>query len=574
MDSIAALKEFLKTGFRGDVDDSPAALDKASHDASLLEVRPKVVLFPKDADDIKAVVHFVRVNKDAYPDLSITVRSAGSCMAGGPLNDSIILDVTRYMRGIIELKKNDGANESAAFSPDFGGSATVLPGTFYRDFEPEAAKLGLILPCYTASKNLNTIGGMVGNNSAGEKTLRYGKTEDFILSLKIILEDGNEYVVRPLDKEEFKDKLSTPGYEGDLYRKIWQIVSENADLLARAKPKVSKNSAGYYLWNVWNQTGGKDGQGVFDLCRLIVGSEGTLGIVTEVTIRLVPIKPISKLFVIFMPTLDRLGEVVRDVVAFKPESFESYDDSTMKLAVKFLPSLLKTMKLNFLRLLWSFIPEGFMAITGGFPKIVLLVEFCGDNAGAIDKEMSALEDKLRPYGFKTRRAKNAFDSEKYWTIRRESFNLLRKHVKGKRTAPFIDDIIVPPETMPEFLPKMRAILDDYKLMYTIAGHAGNGNFHIIPLMDMHDPQSYAANVKAIGEVSDKVYDLVLSYGGSITAEHNDGIVRTPYLIKQYGPEVIALFKQAKDAFDPRDIFNPGKKVGDTKKFMLEHIARG
>ncbi|HEU5114185.1 MAG TPA: FAD-binding oxidoreductase [Candidatus Paceibacterota bacterium] len=556
MNSISALKDFLKENFKGDIDDSDASLTRFSHDASLLEVKPKVVLFPKDANDIKAVVRFVRENKEKYPDLSVTVRSAGSDMSGGPLNDSVILDVTKYLHGILNLSKaTDGK----------GGEATVLPGTFYRDFEPEAAKLGLFLPCYTASKNLNTLGGMVGNNSAGEKTLRYGKMENFVKELKVVFSDGNEYVVRPLAKADLDKKISQNDFEGSVYREIWDIVTKNSRELTFAKPKVSKNSAGYYLWNVWNPE-----TEVFDLTRLIVGSQGTLGIVTELTIRLMPIKPLSKLFVIFMPSLDKLGEIVRDIVAFKPESFESYDDSTMALAVKFMPDMIKTMRLhNFARLIWSFRPEAWMALSGGFPKLVLLVEFSGDDEKEIDATIDALEMKIRHYGFKMRRAKNEFDSEKYWTIRRESFNLLRQHVKGRRTAPFVDDIIVPPETMPDFLPKMRKILDDYKLLYTIAGHAGNGNFHIIPLMDMRDP----ANVKAIGEVSDKVYDLVLSYGGSITAEHNDGIIRTPYLSKQFGSDIVALFEKAKNAFDPVHILNPGKKVGGTKEYMMAHLVR-
>lgn len=548
MDSITALKTFLKDNFKGDIEDSSAALTAFSHDASLLEVRPQIVLFPKNATDIKAVVHFVRINKTAYPDLSVTVRSAGTCMSGGPLNDSIILDVTRYMHGIKELTSE---------------YARVLPGTFYRDFEPEAAKLGVLLPCYTASKNLNTIGGMVGNNSAGEKTLKYGKTEDYILELSVIFSDGNEYIVKPLDKEGLKEKLSQEDFEGEVYRKVWDMVSKNKDLLADAKPKVSKNSAGYYLWNVW------DGE-IFDMTKLIVGSQGTLGIVTDIKIRLVPIQKLSKLFVIFMPEISRLGEIVNDILPFKPESLESYDDSTMALAVKFLPSMLKTMKLNFFRLMWSFIPEGFMALFGGFPKLVLLVEFSGDTDAEIYDTMSALEAKIKHYGFKMRRAKNEFDSEKYWTIRHESFNLLRQHVKGRRTAPFIDDVIVPPSTMPEFLPKMRKILDDYKLLYTIAGHAGNGNFHIIPLMDMKDPR----NVSIIDEVSDKVYDLVLSFKGSLTAEHNDGIIRTPYLSKMFDSDIITLFTETKSAFDPSCILNPGKKVGATKEYMLKHLISG
>ncbi len=548
MDSIAALKSFLALNFRGDIDSSPETLSKFSHDASLLEVRPKAVLFPKDAEDVKTAVRFVSQNKAKYPDLSLTVRAAGTCMTGGPLNDSIILDITRYMQGILSLHREQ---------------ATVLPGTFYRDFEPQATKLGVMLPCYTASKNINTIGGMVGNNSAGEKTLLYGQMEKYVKELKVVFEDGNQYIVKPLSKPELDGKMRQEDFEGGLYRKIWNIVSKNEALLAEARPKVSKNSAGYYLWNVW------DGSS-FDLTRLIVGSQGTLGIVTEITMRLVPIKPVSRLFVVFMPEISRLGDIVNDILEFGPESLESYDDNTMSLAVKFLPDLVRNMKLwNFLRLAVRFIPEAFMVMTGGMPKLVLLVELTGENNAEVDRLVDSLEDKMRPYGFKTRRARGGPDSEKYWTVRRESFNLLRRHVTGRRTAPFVDDVIVPPRVMPEFLPKMRAILDKHGLSYTIAGHAGNGNFHIIPLMDMKDEK----NIKIIDEVSDEVYDLVLSFGGSITAEHNDGVVRTPYLKKMFGGKVVALFEETKEAFDPLYMFNPGKKVGGTKKYMMEHIAR-
>ncbi|MEK7163382.1 MAG: FAD-binding oxidoreductase [Patescibacteria group bacterium] len=552
MDSITALKNHLANNFKGDVDDGDDTLEKFSHDAGLFLVRPKIVLFPKDAEDVKTVVLFVRENKKKYPELSVTVRAAGSCMVGGPLNDSIILDITRHMRGIKALSKTV-----------LGGQATVLPGTFYRDFEPEAAKLGLMLPCYTASKNMNTIGGMVGNNSAGEKTLHYGQMEKYINSLKIVFEDGNEYTVKPLSKTELDEKIAKRDFEGKMYKKIWDMVSENGKTFSEARPKVSKNSAGYYLWNVW------DGK-TFDLARLLVGSQGTLGIVTEITMRLVPIKPVSRLFVIFMPDISRLGDIVNDILEFHPESLESYDDSTMNLAVKFLPGLIRNMKLwNFLRLAFRFMPEVLMVLAGGMPKLVLLVEFSGETDAGINQTILRLEKKISHYGFKTRRARDELDSEKYWTIRRESFNLLRRHMTGRRTAPFVDDVIVPPHAMSDFLPKMRKILDDYKLLYTIAGHAGDGNFHIIPLMDMGDER----NIKIIDEVSDKVYDLVLSYGGSITAEHNDGIIRTPYLQKMFKPEIIALFRQTKNIFDPANIFNPGKKVGGTKEYMMKHIAR-
>ncbi len=541
------LREEIKKIFKGDVADDAATLNTYSRDASLFEVKPQLVVFPKDAEDIKNLVKFISEKKPGDRTLSLTPRAAGSCMSGGPLNESIIIDVMRYMHGIKSLNKQ---------------RAVVLPGTFYRDFEVETLKLGVILPCYTASKNLNAIGGMVGNNSAGEKTLQYGKMEDYIESLKVIFTDGNEYVVKPLNKKELEAKMAQGDFEGNLYKVVYELIEKNKGAIMSAKPVVSKNSAGYYLWNVW------DGE-IFDLTRLIVGSQGTLGVVTEVTLRLVPVKKTSKLFVIFMPNIKELGKIVNEILETHPESIESYDDSTMKLAIKFMPQMMKTMKSNFIKLIFSFIPEFFMMLTGGIPKLVLLVEFAGDDSKLIDKQLDALKKKVAHFKFKTRSIHSVSEAEKYWTIRRESFNLLRSHVHGLRTAPFVDDVVVRPEFLPEFLPKMRAVLDEYKLLYTIAGHAGNGNFHIIPLMDM----KIQRNREIIAEVSDRIYNLVIKYHGSITGEHNDGIVRTPYLRKMFGPHIVELFAQTKRIFDPQNIFNPGKKVGDTVDYMESHIAK-
>ena len=207
-------------------------------------------------------------------------------------------------------------------------------------------------------------------------------------------------------------------------------------------------------------------------------------------------------------------------------------------------------------------------ITGGFPKLILLVEFAGIDEADVEKQCRELKNKISNFNIKTHITKSESEANKYWDIRRESFNLLRKHVSGKRTAPFIDDIIVRPEFLPKFIPELNKILDTYDITYTIAGHAGDGNFHIIPLMDF----SRTDISKIILELGEKVYSLVLSYGGSITAEHNDGIIRTPYLEKMYGEKMYDIFKQVKNIFDPKNILNPGKKVGGTKEYLVSHIA--
>lgn len=544
------MKESIQKFFSGEVMDDEATLKLYSHDASLFEVKPKLVVFPKDSNDIQNLVKWVseqKVSNLAGRTFSITIRAAGSCMAGGPLGESIIVDVMKHMNHVGEIKQ---------------AGTSVEPGVFYRDFEPLTLEKSLILPCYTASKNLNALGGMIGNNSAGEKTLRYGKMENYVPESKVVFSDGNEYTVTPLLKPELDFKMRQGDFEGNIYKNLYELIESNKRIIEDARPRVSKNSAGYYLWNVW------DGK-TFDLNKLIVGSQGTLGLVTEAKIKLVKVEPVSKLFVIFLKDLSHLAELVNEILPTNPDSVETFDDATLKLAFRFFPEMLRTMKAkNFFKMIFSFIPEAMMILTGGIPKLIVLVEYTGSNEAEVDRKIVDLEKKISHFGFKMRRPKSVEESEKYWTIRRESFNLLRKHIHGSRTAPFVDDVVVRHEDMPEFLPKMRAILDAYKLVYTIAGHAGNGNFHIIPIMNMHDRH----NVEVIKEVGEKIYSLVAEYHGSITGEHNDGIVRTPYLDKMYSPEILELFKKTKEIFDPQNIFNPGKKVGGTLEYLENHIA--
>ncbi|MFZ2621331.1 MAG: FAD-binding oxidoreductase [Minisyncoccia bacterium] len=540
----------LKPDFEGDIDTSPETLKKFSRDASLFEIIPQVVLCPKHSKDVQTAVKWVNKNKSEYPDLSITARSAGTDMTGGPLNQSIIMDFTRYMNKIGEVTKE---------------YATVQPGCFYRDFDLKTRERGSIMPAYTASREICAVGGMVANNSGGEKSIKYGKVENYMRRIKIVLSDGNEYTVKPLTDSEIKEKVSSQGFESELYKKLYDLIKSNYDEIMSAKPDVTKNSSGYYLWNVYDKN-----TGTFDLCRLIVGSQGTLGIITEITWNLVPTPTNSNLLAIFLPSLDHISELVNEILPFKPESLETYDDYSMILAVKFFFDFFK--QLGFfgaIKLGFQFIPETLMLLTGGMPKLILLVECTGTSKDAVEKQLENIENHIKKFNFKMHIAKSVSEANKYWKIRHESFNLLRKHVHNKRTAPFIDDIIVKPQYLPEFLPKIRKLLDEYKLDYTIQGHLGNGNFHIIPLMDLNSLFS----ADTILELSKKVYDLVKEYHGSNSAEHNDGIIRTPYLENQFGSNITELFRETKDIFDPQNIFNPGKKVGgtfeDIKKWIMK-----
>lgn len=547
------MKENLQsTGFTGELDDSSEAKELYSHDASMFEIVPEVVAKPHTAEDVARLVRYVAENKAQNPKLSLTARSAGTDMSGAAINDSIIVDFNAHLNQMIHID---------------GKTATTQPGMFFRDFDLETIKFNTMLPSYPASRDLCTVGGMVNNNSGGEKSLEFGKTDKYVPELKFIFADGIERVVKPLNKAQLAAKMGQGDFEGRVYRDLYELIEANYDKIQAARPKVSKDSTGYHLWNVWNRE-----TEIFDLTQAIIGAQGTLGFVTETTFSLVERPAHSGLLVLFLRDIDGLGELIKTVVAHKPATFEGFDDATLLLAIKFLPSFLSFLgPVKFIHLLFTLIPEGFQMLKG-IPKLVLMVEFTGATEEEVREKIKALHRDLKP--FKARYEINGFEedptegsSEKFWILRRRSFQLLRSKVKDKHTAPFIDDFIINPEHLPEFLPQIRTIIKKYKLFATIAGHMGDGNFHIIPLMKLEDPNDRAKLEPAMKEVN----NLVLKYGGSLSGEHNDGLVRGPWLEAQYGTEIVDLFKKTKDIFDPAHIFNPNKKAHATWEYSFSHV---
>ncbi|HVV67194.1 MAG TPA: FAD-binding oxidoreductase [Candidatus Saccharimonadales bacterium] len=541
-------------GFRGEMDDSADTLDLYSHDASMFELRPELIVAPKDAKDVERLVKTVAEKKKSRPSLSLTARSAGTDMSGGAINESIIVDFRKHFTQIENITST---------------SAHAQPGVLYREFEPQTLKHGALMPTYPASRDLASIGGMVNNNSGGEKSLEFGKTEDFVTELRFVFADGIERTVKPLNKTELDKKMRQKDFEGQVYKGLYELVENHYDKIKAAKPHVTKNSTGYNLWDVWNRE-----TGVFDLTKLIVGAQGTLGFVTDIHFRLVPARPHSGLLVLFMKDIDDLGEVIPKVLESKPATFESFDDATMWLGIKFLPSFHKMLGWGgVVKLLLSLAPSGLrMHAWRGIPKLVLMVEFNGESEEEVREKVRALHRQLK--GHRARYEINGFEedptegkSEKFWLMRRYSFQLLRSKVKDKHTAPFIDDLVVPPQYLTQFLPKLRKIIKKYDLFATIAGHMGDGNFHIIPLMKLEDP----VDRKKILPAMKAVNTLVLKYHGSLSGEHNDGLVRGPWLEQMYGKDVLKIFQEAKHIMDPQGIFNPHKKANADWEFSFGHI---
>src|SRR3989338_6875308 len=292
-----SLADDLRKVVRGEVDDTPAALDKSSRDAGLFRVVPKVVVRPADAHDICSVVRFINEKKRTpKTDISITARSGGTDMSGGPLSDSIVLDMTAHINKLLEL----GVEE-----------AIVEPGMYFRDFDKETKKKNLELPSYTASREINTVGGMVANDSGGEKNLKYGKTARYVDGLEVVLADGQVHTLKNLQGDELTKKLAEQSYEGDIYRRVSALVGTpaHAVVIKAAKPQVEKNSSGYALWDIGDPSTSLRAGGTpsLNLARLMVGSQGTLGIITKIHFKLVHPKPYSSMVVLFVKNLSQLG---------------------------------------------------------------------------------------------------------------------------------------------------------------------------------------------------------------------------------------------------------------------------
>ncbi len=534
---------------KGDIDTSDASREFYSHDASLFELVPEAVVFPKNADDIKAVVQFVRENKKQHPTLSVTARARGTDMSGAAINDSLILDTSKYMTKVWDVTAE---------------SARTEPGAMYKDFELETLKYGSILPSYPASRDLAGMGGIVNNNSGGEKSLQFGKTDRYVREMKMVLSDGNEYVVKPLNRKQLNEKMDKDTFEGRLYRDTFHLLDQNYDEIKAAAPKVSKDSTGYHLWNVWDRD-----EGVFDLTKLFVGAQGTLGIMTEAKIGLVHKPEHSGTLVCYLRDIDNLGKLIPAVLEHQPATFECFDDNTLWLSFKFIFAFIKRLGfMTWLIMCLQLIPDG-LALLRGFPKMVLLIEFTGETEEEVRARIhTARKDLGSRFKFSyMEEDATEFESRKFWLMRRESFNLLRSKVKEKHTAPFIDDLIVPPARLSEFLPKLRKIIKKYDLMATIAGHLGDGNFHVIPLMKIEDPKERAKFKPAMTEVN----TLVIKYGGSVSGEHNDGMIRGPWLKEMYSPSVLGYMKEIKHLYDPLNIFNPHKKTDAKWDYSFRHI---
>src|SRR3989344_1111409 len=542
-------KLLRESGFKVVVSSAAELLEKYSTDESIFHIKPQIVLQPEDKRSVEIAVAVLGKETKRFPSLSLTPRAAGTGLGGGSLTDSIVIDIAAHLNKIIEIKEKDGF-----------AYITCEPGTPWREAEALLKTKGYYLPSYPASKQICTIGGAVANNAAGPDSLRYGHTADSVESLDVILQDGHTYTIKPLSFKEFKQLIKGQDALAKAADATFKLIEKNETVIKNAKPKTAKNTSGYPLWSVISTSVAefKKGKGVFDLTRLISGSQGTIGIITSVTLRAVPIAKDTTLIAVPVFDLSSASRVVLEAIKHDPINVEVFDSLTYDSAMKnpqFFRSRLPS--LDYYRVLLSMYTTFHVRWNRRLPEFVLLITL---DEKAIAKKGAKIEDIVNILQVKggrgTRVITNPYEREMFWQVRDASYLLSKLLDPKKRPAAFLEDMTVPPEHLAKFFTDIKYLLKKYNVTAAVHGHGGNAHFHFYPLLDFTSRSTPALIIK----MAEEFFATAIKYHGNICGEHNDGIIRTPYLSKMYSNQVLELFRTVEHTFDPDDIFNPGKKV--------------
>ena len=509
----------------GDVRTDPITRSLFATDASIFRRSPRAVVSPKTPEDVARVVAYARAQ-----GLSVTPRGGGSSLAGQAVGEGIILDFSTYMNRVLEVDLERRL-------------VRVEPGAIHTRVQRAAAPHGLRLGPDPSSGDFCTIGGNVGTNASGAHTLRHGSTRDHVLSLDVVLYDGSIVT------------LGKAGAEGSamwsrLETELVSVLREGAPDFLPERVAANKNSCGYDLWGAWNP--GDPVSSIaprFDPLRLMVGSEGTLGVVTEVTMRLVRKPQATSVALLYFLSWTDASEAVLEARRLGASAVEAMDHTFLAFVKEHRGDLR------------DLVPDKFVA--------GILVEFEGETDEEARTGLAAIEEWVAPRRgmvLDFRAARSAEERAALWSVRRAALPLVYRTSPVEKPMNFIDDTAVPVEKLGQYIEGLRQIFARHRTPYVIFGHAGNGNVHVTPLMDPHD----ATFVPRMAAMTEEAFELTWRLGGTITGEHGDGILRAPYLRRQY-PRSYETMAAVKRVLDPDGVLNPGVVISSEATFPASHL---
>jgi len=526
------LAQHLRGHIAGEVRFDPTSRRLYSTDASIYQIEPLGVVVPRTTDDIVAVIQVA-----GEMGVPITARGGGTSLSGQSIGPGIVLDCSKYLNQVLDI---DPA----------GRVARVQPGVVLDQFNRALAAHGLQFGPEVATASRANLGGMMGNNSAGARSIVYGKTIDHVRRLAVVLADGSRTDFGPLTPAEWDERAQERTPAGEIYRGVRQTVRDNAAEIERRFPRLLRRVSGYNLDRFLEQRAQPDRR--IGLHELIVGGEGTLAVITEADLNLIVRPKARGLLVAHFASLAASMDALAPCLEFRPSAVELLD----KLLIELSRANLSL--------------RDAMAPVVGQPETLLMIEFSGDDPAEVADRVDKLRQRL--HGVNGVEALvPALDPavrESLWAARSAAAGLLYGVPGDNKPVAFVEDPAVEPARLPEFVARFRDLLHSHGTDGAFYGHASVGCLHLRPLLNLKDP----ADVARMHRIAEDVTDLVLEFGGALSGEHGDGLVRSEWNRKMFGPVVYGAFCRIKHLFDPHGLLNPGKVVAAEP--MTENLRYG
>jgi FAD/FMN-containing dehydrogenase len=520
---MSKVAHYLQEHLVGEVMYSTDARRYFATDASIIQMAPSLVVYPRNENDVRKTARFTWQLAERGRVIPITARGAGTDLTGAAIGNGIVVIFPAHMNRVLELDTK-------------ANTVTVEPGINFAKLQQTLHTHGRFVPPYPASIEYSTIGGAIGNNSSGEKTIKYGTMRNYVKGLRVVLANGEVIETGRLGKRELSKKLGLSTFEGEIYRSLDTLLEEQRQLVELTARPVVKNNAGYDLLDIRR----KDGS--FDLTPLFVGSQGTLGIVTEAVLGTEEHNPHTTLMLATFDSLEQLQEAVLALSDSNepPSSIEVIDGYLLEAVNKLNPNLLKDV------------------IASPYPAMALLVEF--DNSERNIKRLRKKAQKIFDNtALNLQTADDPEDQQLLWKLRQASSTLISHNEGEKRAAPVVPDVAVPLEQMRIFIDAAYKLFEAIGVTPALWGHAGDGIFHAQPRFNI----AQVGDRQKAFRLMDEFYKLALKLGGTVSSENGDGRLRSPYLPSMYAPEVYDLLVKVKQIFDPYGTLSPGVKFGTT-----------
>ncbi len=505
----------LRQQIAGEVLDDDYTLGMYATDASIYQIMPKVVVFPRHENDVKTAVALAREH-----NITILPRGAGTSLAGQTVGASMVLDFSKHMNEIRELNVVEGW-------------VSVQPGIARDDLNAHLEQHGWHFAPDPATSSRANVGGMVGNNSSGTKSILYGKTVDHIIESKVLLADGTCLVLNSKDAGEYADIAEGQGREAEIYRGFKEIIDRNREVIIERYPKVMRRVGGYNLDEFINTSN-------WNLSKLICGSEGTLALSLELKLNLEPLPRSKCVCVVHYAEILEAVTAVETMLKYKPAAVEILDDVVVKLSRENLTT------------------QRHAQFIEGDPAAILIVEFYGETGSEVLERAQSMVDDQKAHGFGY--AYPVFpEGPQYsdvWVIRKKGLGLMLGLKGNKKPLPFIEDAGIPSAHLPEYIDSVLKVCKKHGAEAAMYAHASVGVIHVRPILDLREPE----DIEKLKNIAEDTFLLVQKYGGSWSGEHGDGLVRSAFNKRFFGETLYQALLEVKQLFDPQNLMNPGKIV--------------